>query len=598
MDENLTPATDRKLQKLVRVLGRHLEASELDTFEHKVRAHCSPVLLLAMRRQKTPMRARRMDRGRTAKVLVEAAQALGVSEERAEYIRYVELSVEAAEARDRIKQQIGDALRCMPKLSLRQLLMVAEKVARESIPARPDLRNEGAVAQRAAEHGRQIHERYGRTNDVWFAVARAINEASSSIGPRDLVRADATAKAVPAFRTITILCSRLNSLEYVLDNASFGEFSVVSHDQNSRTFRLDIVDVRRALIRVTSIRRNLLSILGGRRAKRYVRERLAETSEPILHNALMRYLARSGATVGPEEGDIECLGSFLETLLLVVDAEDDLLLLAANAGADEKPEFASILYHLSAAIRVNAFVADMFANRMSRQKRLNYDDRIDRDELIAELGSGLQASALEAWTSLVVDLPVRSHFDLLRRPFIRTGPNTARAVPALVGDRWTIAVREGLNNGGAIGNWYGKLWEDFFARGFANSGWSLLKRNVKSRAEGACVAEIDMLLLRDDLLLVVEVKALTGSGISPYDHWKNREIIERGCRQARRAAEHIEANREYIASVVDRSTASRVRHVQPLVLTTESMFDGWEYAGVPVAGETIRKAITIGTKVE
>lgn len=159
-------------------------------------------------------------------------------------------------------------------------------------------------------------------------------------------------------------------------------------------------------------------------------------------------------------------------------------------------------------------------------------------------------------------------------------------------------MREALNNGGAVGNWYGALWEDFYAQGFANSGWSLLARNVKIRTGGACVAEIDILLLRDDLLLVVEVKALTGSGISPYDHWKNREIIERGCRQARRAAEYIGANREYIASVADRSTASRVRRVQPLVLTTESMFDGWEYAGVPVAGETIRKAITAGTKVD
>jgi len=41
-----------------------------------------------------------------------------------------------------------------------------------------------------------------------------------------------------------------------------------------------------------------------------------------------------------------------------------------------------------------------------------------------------------------------------------------------------------------------------------------------------------------------------------------------------------------------------VRHIQPLVLTSEHMFDGWEYLGVPVAGETIRRAITVGTKVE
>ncbi|WEK45199.1 MAG: hypothetical protein P0Y56_09125 [Candidatus Andeanibacterium colombiense] len=41
-----------------------------------------------------------------------------------------------------------------------------------------------------------------------------------------------------------------------------------------------------------------------------------------------------------------------------------------------------------------------------------------------------------------------------------------------------------------------------------------------------------------------------------------------------------------------------MRHIQPIVLTNEDMFDGWEHAGVPVAGQTIRKAITVGTKVD
>jgi hypothetical protein len=99
------------------------------------------------------------------------------------------------------------------------------------------------------------------------------------------------------------------------------------------------------------------------------------------------------------------------------------------------------------------------------------------------------------------------------------------------------------------------------------------------------------------LLLVAELKALTGSGVSPYDHWKNRRVIEKGCRQAALAAVHLRRKPELIASIADKHAAKDVRHVQPLVLTSENEFDGWEHDGVPVAGETIRKAITVGTTV-
>jgi Holliday junction resolvase-like predicted endonuclease len=593
MDENLIPATDRKVQRLVRALGRHLDRNELDAFENATRANCSSALLLAMRRQKTLMRAAVAERRRAANILVEAAQILRDGDEQAEFGRYVALSVEIAAARDSIKEQIRRVLRSMPKISLRQLLAVADKVAREFSIAPPDLAEAGAFAQRAAEHGRQIHEHSGRINDAWFAVARAINEAAGCIGPGDLKRADASVKAAASFRILTVLSSRLNSLDYALDNASFGEFRVTEHDREWRAFKLDIVDVHLTLIRVTAIRRNLLGVLGRRRPERYVRAKLAESCEPVLHNAVMRYLMRGANVPVPDGGDIEYFDHFLQTLLLMVDAEDDLLF-----GAAAEPEVASILYHLSLAIRLNAIVGETIANRLTRQHRRDFDDQIHRDDLVSELGSELQAAAFSAWPALTVELPVRSHFDLIRHPFIRTSAGTARAVPALVGDRWTITVRETLNQGGATGNRYGALWEDFYAQGFANSGWTVLARNVKIRSHGAYLAEIDMLLLREDLLLVVEVKALTGSGITPYDHWKNREIIERGCRQASRAARYIDTNRDYIASVADRSTASRITHVQPLVLTTETMFDGWVHAGVPVAGETVRKAITTGTKVE
>lgn len=139
---------------------------------------------------------------------------------------------------------------------------------------------------------------------------------------------------------------------------------------------------------------------------------------------------------------------------------------------------------------------------------------------------------------------------------------------------WTTPIREILNQGGEVGRLYGQVWEDFLARSFEGTGWSIIGRNINLVDNGRTVTEIDLLLFRDDLLVAAEIKALTGSGHSPYDHWKNRMIIEKGCRQALLASQYLSAHREVIASIANRMIASAVRHIQPLVLTSEHMFDG------------------------
>src|SRR6202044_3202511 len=99
------------------------------------------------------------------------------------------------------------------------------------------------------------------------------------------------------------------------------------------------------------------------------------------------------------------------------------------------------------------------------------------------------------------------------RPFGRTAPGVAQPVREAAFGTWATMVRETLNQGGDIGRRYGAVWEDFLAQSFEETGWSVVGRNVHIVDGGATVTEVDLLLLREDLLLVVEVKALTGSGV-------------------------------------------------------------------------------------
>ncbi len=589
-----TGSHERRTQKLVRVLTRLLEAGDLAAFEQKISGHYTPQLLLGMRRHKTLTRGVWQVREGAAALVLSEAEGTLPNDEVAEFKRYVQLCLEVAQARDIVKGHIDRIVTAMPKLSLRQLLFVAKRAV--SVATRKSVQpiHDGGIIDGEAQFARRVHDVSGRTNDLWFAVARAINECSRAVGTRDLKRSDAISKSLGLFNAIASFCSQLNALDYALDCASFGDFAVAAHDASLCAFKLEIVDVPLVLIRIMHNRRRLLRTMAGRKEERFVREQLREPAEAVMHNALVRFVARTGGRTRPGPEDMDYLRAAKKLLLLHVDADDDLLWAAAS-----DPDQMALIYHLSVALRINFTVAQTVAGTLPAAARRDFDDNVRLEDILEDLGSAKHRErAVEVWKQLTVALPCRSHWDLMRRPFVRGSEQTAHGLWGAGGDTWPVVAREILIQGGEAGRRYGAIWEEFYSTTFANTGWTMLARNIEIKKAGRTLTEVDLLLLRDDLLLVVEIKALTGSGLNPYDHWKNREVIERGCRQAKLAADHIDANRSLIASVANKKIADRIRHVQPLVLTTEGSFDGWEYAGVPVAGETVRKAITQGTRVE
>jgi Holliday junction resolvase-like predicted endonuclease len=569
-----------------------LRLGKLADFDTRLHLTASRELLTAARSQKLLTRARAQQRDEAAQILATHAERILEPEPASEFRRYAMLSKQISNAREPLAAALQSVLTRLPKLSFDQLVDVAEQSLDRILTVDAAAFPQMDKVVRPSENERRLHAHSGYANDVLFALARTLNEASRTAVQRDLQRPDAIPKARPIFLEAARLASRINSLDYVLDCVSFGEFAVAEFNAPTMHFRMDFADARLSRIRLLAIRRRMIHLRTGHREPRFVRERLKDVIPKLPLAFLDRHLEATGAPI-PTEDELEKFERDATKLLDDLDAEDDLLLTAA--GDNLRP---SMLYHMSAALRWSTMAADVVAAKLPGKARRAFKKRVHLADLLMGLGDGDQIPvAKEACNDLTITLPTESHIDLVRKPFVRTGEGTVRAALSL-GGPWALVVRESVNQGGNVGKIYGRRWEDYFAWRLRNTDWEVLGRNLAVADKRERLTEVDLLMLREDLLLVVEIKALTGSGITQYDHWKNRMIIEKGCAQASLAARYIDDHPQWLQSIAGKATASRVRHVQPLVMTTENMFDGWEFAGVPVAGETTRKAITEGSKVE
>jgi Holliday junction resolvase-like predicted endonuclease len=585
--------TDRERDRLVRRLLHYLERNDVESFGRALGEYTSADILTALRAQKALTRGSPETRDGAARLLVAEARIVFDPAEADEYARYAQFSIRISVLREAVRREIERQKKQMPKLSIRQLNVLAERKFKKILHRQPGLSPEHLASLATHQMETELHEHVGGATDANFAVLRAISEVSTIAGPRDLKRPDVFAKAAGPFERIITLSSFLVSIDYMFDSASFGDFHVSSVDPDAKIFTLDYADIRLELIKQMALRRTMFQVISGRRHPRFVRERLKASQDAVLFPAIERQILRSGARM-PDARQLRQLEDHSEAMLMQVDAEDDLILVAAKSDVR-----AVMLYHMSMALRWASMACHMVTKNLSGQARRAFVDDICFEDLIEGFeGPEQRDAAHSAWDDLTTDLPVKNHFDLCRRPFLRTSPTSVQAIRQAEGGVWTTVVREILNKGGETGRNYGAVFEEFYAKSFVETGWDIVGRNIKLSGGAGQLTEVDLLLKRQDLLLVVEIKALTGSGVSPYDHWKNRNIIEKGCRQALCAADYLRANRKVLVSIASRKVADQIAVIQPLVLTNQATFDGWAHLDVPVAGETIRKAITTGSRVE
>lgn len=589
------PANKKAIDRQLSKLQSGLEAADLSSVAEHLSEGLNSDLIARFRERKLVLKAPPITREAVAELLRAAASHLE-PEEQAAFDRYLKFSLAVDMARRKSLEAVHDAFREMPRCSKADLLAAGQAVFdwyMAKLTKGVDLYSVGASV---AERERRLHDLNGAANDVALAVARAINECSriAVIETNDRLSKAQRRRASQVLRKAVKAAGEVNSFEWFFDSVSYGEFSVDEVvDAPRPTFRFQFVDARRYLLRSLAIRRTLVITSMGRRARRYVREKLEEVQSLILGQAVSYYLREIGA---PEDTDVDLMRAqaVAKATLMAVDAEDDLLFAASRLD----PKVA--VYYLVAmamrwyaaaarAVRVDAGVAGR------RELASPPIPLVEIERCIGGIDRSSIASAIENLTS---ELPARSHLTLVDRPFVKDGACIAR--PLLGGDlgTWNVVVRAAMIQGGALGKDVGAIWEDFYAGSFADSEWRVVGRGVKLRKNGQTLTDVDLLLLREDLLLVVQIKALVGSGSTAYDHWKNRQTIEFGCSQGRTAAEFFGANPDALISICGKRAAAGINHVQPLVLTNLDHLDGWSFDGVPVAAEVTRKAICRGSKVE
>lgn len=588
-------ASRRNIKRVIKHLREALDAGESKLFSEKLAAQASPELLTAIREQKLLTRPHSVDRQSIKDAVKAAAETALCRTDADHYLAYLEFIDLWWRGHREAVERLATVIARLPEMPFSQLLEVFDKTLEKIQRGRTS--HPPIIGQSVAEYEKELHHLNGVANDTLFAALRALNEASR------VVLGSVEKRIVPSrqfqmlrsFTKAIEISAELNSLEWILDSVSYGDFvvSTVENASISRV-RLDHADVRRSLLRELAIRRRLVLLRSRAGAPRHLREMLKASEFSILEQAVEHYAKQAG--VKSSDVDTEYLFDRSQEILRFLDAEDDLLALSGTSVRDSQYAtyyFSAIclIWHELAASAVRKILPS--GRRRSLASAAIPTSSVEN--VILRAGGTHAAKCIEDLTST---LPTKSHYDLARRPFVRAPCGETRSLPFVGASIWNTSVREILVSGGAIGDAYGRLWEDFYAYTFEESDWVLVGRNLTLRSNGRTTTDVDLLLKKGNLLLVVEVKALIGSGVSCYDHWRNLQKIEWGCRQAAVAADFVRDQRAWLASVAGNEVAAEIRHIQPLVLTTVASFDGWSFEGVPVIGEAGRKAITEGVKVE
>ncbi|MDO3431918.1 hypothetical protein QWJ46_04410 [Rhizobium sp. CBN3] len=587
----------RQIAKEIGKLKAAVANRDFPGFENHFLTTVDRDLLLAIREQKVLFQLAAHEVEKPIDIIREQAQIRFEGSELDEFEGYLRFTRLALETRAELSAKLSKTMRDLPStLSIPSIIAAARACFDELVAtATPRLLSPGNE-ETVANYEHRIHSINGRLNDYGFALLRAVNEiAKNATGQVTVGEAwKRRSQTLKTFRRIVLVVGELNAIDFIIDSVSYGKFQVDKIESASEIkIILKPADPRLDLIRTAGIRRGLILALHQHRAKRFVRDQLLSVQAAVITHAVRFFLDEVPSALAPKELSTAIdLGT---KMLISVDAEDDLL----YAAAPDKLQVASY-YHATIALRWYSAARDL----VERQQRPKLRRHISRLAIPLDAISGAlrdpesRHHAEIALNAMTTALPVRNHVSLIRKPFVKQGPLCAIPVLPLDLGLWNLTVREELVDGGHLGKRLGKIWEDFYAHLLRDAEWQILGQGVRLKDGKDTVTDIDLLLLRNDLLLVVQIKALTGSDVSQYDHWKNRKIIEWGCVQAKLSSDYLRRHPQKLISVSNKKIAKQIRHIEPLVLTNSSLFDGWIYEGVSVAGEVMRNAISSGARID
>jgi hypothetical protein len=289
-------------------------------------------------------------------------------------------------------------------------------------------------------------------------------------------------------------------------------------------------------------------------------------------------------------------GTPLGRRLIEIDAEDDLLLIAAA----EKSRLVHCDYISCAALRWNVDVTEWLIGRVSRRKLRS----VDRSQMTTAsivkhlpLSAPDRASVQESLEDFCSSLPRKDFYSILSHPFTKLPDESLAVIPALEAGQWNSTIRSKWIQNGEIGHRYGHAWEEYLIWSLEGTDWKVIARNINLKNQGKRNCEIDFLIAKDEVCLVVQMKAFAGFGLNMYDHWRNRQTIQKGVQQAKLALEIL--NSKYrLSDIVGKKAASPIRVLRPLVLSSLHYFNGWQNDGVSILSVTALSNLVRGASLE
>lgn len=586
-------AERRKIARLVKRLREAVERNEFERFDAELGAGKSKALLVGLREQKVLPKASAEMQPLVAQSLQRAAASVLDAEGAKAFERYLGFIEIWAQVHRAAQDRLNLVGKLPVALEQRQLLFLFDEACDAII--RGHLVELDPRGLTVGEYERRLHTLNGLINDTVYAALRGLNEVAKGQRNRTALRISKSQRDHVRRRlkkTIEI-AAEVNALESLLDWVSYGDLVVSSMTPGKPpTIRFDYADPRLSLLRTLAIRRKFIVRMNRAGSEKYIRRMLQASAQGVLAESFSYFCEWAG--LEEDEAVLDRVQKAGADLLIHVDAEDDLLAIAAGNDARTASH-----YLTAASLHWHQIAARVLRETLPRGQRWKLTAPIvPTSNIAAAIRAGGGVEVNEAIEALSSQLPARSHYDLMRRPFIRAREGDLVSLGIGDGGLWSATVRETLIAGGKLGDAYGKAFELFYEWSFKDSDWQVLGRGLKLRRGGKAATDLDLLLKREDLLLVVQIKALIGSGLSIYDHWRNRQTIEWGCRQANEAVAFIESQPDWLVAVAGRKAADGVQRIQGTVLTNLATFDGWKFHNIPVIGETGRKAITEGAKVD
>lgn len=586
---------DKEIDQFISELKAQCLLGDIRPLSSKISELMGPYFIQQFRERKIILSAPVKSRRDIALCLLSCAKQL----EQEEYVRlvnYLEFSIAGDMVRKQLLRELHTKLLLIGSCCESDLLALVDEIY-NSIVARVMKRAFSSnVSGQVSHNERRLHDLNGRLVDLSNGLARLINEISrlGLINPneRPFKRRDRK-RVFGIIRSALMASGELNAFEWIFDEVSFGHFFVSDRSGNGAHFRLDFTNTKMALMRRLATRRSFILKYMMARPKRYVRDELDQLKDQLLEYALSYYCAVSGISNLHSEW-IEKARERVRKSLIIIDAEDDILY-AASKGDKRIQSYYIAGFALSCFAIASEVVRDAMQNTSVTSSLMEIPLSLISEAIHIDFGESFIAEGLAA---LCVRLPARSHNQLNALPFVHDGNNLARPFLNGYSGMWNIMVRNALIQGGQLGKDVGAIWEEFIEFCFQDTAWRIVGKGIKLRCKGKLVTDVDLLLLQDDLLLVVQIKSLIGSADTPYDHWKNLQIIKTGCIQARKSADFLTENMDRLISICGKKASNKIRIIQPLVLTNINHLDGLNLFDVPVIGEATRKAICEGSSVQ